>query len=155
VAAVALFATLVTFGNITDYGANLPFVQHVLAMDSIFPDSTIGYRAIVSPRMQQAAYVAIIALEAATALLCWVGAARLLRRTRSSARDFNRAKSVAIAGLSLGFLTWQAGFMTIGGEWFGMWMSPTWNGVPNAFRFVATIMLVLIYLVQKDEELAD
>jgi len=36
IAAIALFATLVAFGNITDYGTNLAFVQHVLSMDTIF-----------------------------------------------------------------------------------------------------------------------
>ena len=36
VAAIALFASLVTFGNLTDYGINFAFVQHVLSMDPIF-----------------------------------------------------------------------------------------------------------------------
>src|SRR3546814_8571814 len=63
VAAMALFASLVAFGNITDYGANLPFVQHVLAMDTIFPDSTIRYRAIHTPWLHHAAYLTIILLE--------------------------------------------------------------------------------------------
>jgi hypothetical protein len=35
--------------------------------------------------------------------------------------------------------------MSIGGEWFGMWMSEKWNGVPDAFRFFVTILMVLIY----------
>ncbi|HLQ94163.1 MAG TPA: DUF2165 family protein, partial [Xanthobacteraceae bacterium] len=39
VAAVALFATLVAFGNVTDYHTNFEFVQHVLSMDSVFPSS--------------------------------------------------------------------------------------------------------------------
>ena len=39
VAAVALFFTLVAFGNVTDYGSNWLFVQHVLSMDTTFPDS--------------------------------------------------------------------------------------------------------------------
>jgi hypothetical protein len=43
IAAIALFATLVAFGNITDYDTNLAFVQHVLSMDSIFERSTIRY----------------------------------------------------------------------------------------------------------------
>jgi predicted small integral membrane protein len=38
-----------------------------------------------------------------------------------------------IAGLTVGFLTWQVGFMSVGGEWFGMGMSETWNGVTDAF----------------------
>ncbi|HEY4856776.1 MAG TPA: DUF2165 family protein, partial [Xanthobacteraceae bacterium] len=33
VAAVALLASLVSFGNLTDYGTNFAFVQHVLSMD--------------------------------------------------------------------------------------------------------------------------
>jgi len=56
VAAVALFASLVTFGNLTDYNTNFAFVQHVLSMDTIFPFSTIRYRAITSPTLHHAAY---------------------------------------------------------------------------------------------------
>ena len=56
VAAIALFATLVAFGNITDYGTNFAFVQHVLSMDTIFELSTIRYRAITSPTLHQLAY---------------------------------------------------------------------------------------------------
>lgn len=41
VCAIALFATLVAFGNITDYGSNFAFVRHVFMMDTIFPDATI------------------------------------------------------------------------------------------------------------------
>jgi len=56
--------------------------------------------------------------------------------------------------LTLGFLVWQVGFMSVGGEWFGMWMSKQWNGVPDAFRFFITILAVLIFLSLRDEELA-
>jgi len=58
----------------------------------------------------------------------------------------------AVAGLTLGFLLWQLGFMTIGGEWFGMWQSKSWDGVPSAFRFVMVIMAVLIFVVLPDGE---
>ena len=155
VAAIALFATLVTFGNITDYGTNLAFVQHVLSMDTIFERSTIRYRAITSPALHHAAYAVIIATEAVTALLCWIGALALLRRLRADAGAFNRAKGFAVAGLTLGFLLWQVGFMTIGGEWFGMWQSKSWDGVPSAFRFVMVIMAVLIFVAMPDRELED
>lgn len=152
-AAIALFASLVAFGNITDYGSNFAFVQHVLLMDTIFPDATIKYRAIESPFLHHAAYASIIALETLTAILCWIGAWRLLSRVKAPARDFNQAKCLAIAGLTLGFLVWQVGFMSVGGEWFGMWMSKQWNGVPDAFRFFITIGIVLLYVVQRDSEL--
>ena len=70
VAAMALFATLVAFGNITDYGSNFAFVQHVLMMDTIFPNATIHYRAIESPFLHHAAYILIIAAESLVAILC-------------------------------------------------------------------------------------
>lgn len=152
VAAIAFFATLVAFGNITDYWTNFAFVQHVLSMDTVFPETTIRYRAITSPVLHHAAYVLIIAAEAATAVLCWIGAYRLLRAVKAPAAVFNSSKSIAIAGLTLGFLLWQVGFMSIGGEWFGMWMSEQWNGVPSAFRFVMTILGVLIYVALPDSD---
>ena len=48
VLAIAFFASLVAFGNITDYGSNFAFVHHVFLMDTIFPESSIKYRAIES-----------------------------------------------------------------------------------------------------------
>jgi predicted small integral membrane protein len=153
VAAVALFASLVAFGNMTDYETNFMFVQHVLMMDTLFPVSTIKYRAITNPVLHHAAYSLIIAAETATAILCWLGTFALLRRLRADPRTFNRAKSFAIAGLTLGFLLWQVGFMSIGGEWFGMWQSHQWNGVPSAFRFVMVIAAVLIFVALPDGEL--
>lgn len=154
VAAIALLASLVAFGNLTDYGTNFAFVRHVLQMDTVFPDTTIRWRAIDSPALHHAAYWLIIAAEALTALLCWLGAWRLLQRVSAPAAAFNAAKGTAVAGLTLGFLTWQVGFIAIGGEWFGMWMSETWNGIASAFRFAITIAVVLIYLVLPDGEQA-
>jgi predicted small integral membrane protein len=154
VAAIALFASLVAFGNLTDYQTNFVFVTHVLSMDTIFPSSTIKYRAITDPALHHAAYALIIAAEIVVAALCWAGVVILARQLRADAQTFNRAKAVAVAGLVLGFLLWQVGFMSIGGEWFGMWMSPQWNGVSSAFRFVATIGVVLIFLALPDAELA-
>lgn len=75
------------------------------------------------------------------------------RRLRDGARSFIRAKRIAIAGLTLGFVLWQVGFISVGGEWFGMWMSSQWNGVPDAFRFFITMLAVLIFVAQRDDEL--
>jgi predicted small integral membrane protein len=153
VAAVAVLASLVSFGNLTDYGTNFVFVQHVLSMDTIYPFSTIGYRAITNPALHHLAYAVIIAVEVIIALLCWVGAILLARRVRSDAAVFNRAKTFGSVGLTVGFLLWQVGFISIGGEWFGMWQSQQWNGVPSAFRFVMTFVAVLIFVAMPDQNL--
>jgi predicted small integral membrane protein len=155
VMSMALLASLVSFGNLTDYGSNLAFVQHVFRMDTIFPGSAIGYRAITSPVIQNAGYVLIIALETVTAVCCWIGTFTMWRARRSDHSAFNRSKRWAIAGLTLGFLTWQVAFMSVGGEWFGMWMSTTWNGEESAFRFFATFALVLIFLSLRNDDIAE
>jgi predicted small integral membrane protein len=146
VAAIAALFTIIAFGNISDYGTNFAFVEHVLDMDTLFPTTTITYRAIASPALHHLAYGAIIATEIASALLCWLGTLALLRALRAPAERFNGAKPFAIAGLALGFLLYLFGFVTIGGEWFGMWMSQHWNGVPDAFRYLTILIMVLIFV---------
>jgi len=154
-ASIAFFATLVAFGNITDYGSNFEFVRHVLLMDTIFPNATIHYRAISNPTLHHAAYILIIAAETLTAILCWIGTFAMLGRLGADGRSFNRSKKWAIGGLAFGFLVWQVAFLSIGGEWFGMWMSQTWNGIESAFRFFITIICVLIFVAMPDTELDD
>jgi predicted small integral membrane protein len=44
------------------------------------------------------------------------------------------------------------GFITIGGEWFAMWQSKTWNGLDPAFRnaTIAAFGLVLVHLQSRE-----
>jgi predicted small integral membrane protein len=152
---IALWLALVAFGNITDYGSNWVFVQHVLAMDSISPGADIHYRAIHSPLLQHLAYLVIIAAETLAAGLCGVGGWQMWRTRRAAAPTFRHAARMAVAGLNLGLLLWLGGFMAIGGEWFGMWMSSQWNGLSSAFRFVVVLLAALIHLGQRHDEPAD
>ncbi|KWV69267.1 MULTISPECIES: DUF2165 family protein [Pseudomonas] len=152
VLAIALFASLVAFNNITDYNTNFVFVQHVFLMDTTFPGNGIMYRAINTPWVHHLGYISIITLECTTAILCWIGGVRLLRALRANSADFRSAKAFSIVGLTLGFLTWQVAFMSIGGEWFGMWMSGTWNGVESAFRFFITQLAILIYVTLPNDD---
>jgi len=146
VATVALFFTLVAFGNLTDYDSNWNFVRHVLAMDTIFPDSTLTWRAVTAEWAQSLAYWLIIAWEALTALLLWIAVAGLLAAAGSAER-FRRARPLAVLGLTLGALLYALGFIVVGGEWFAMWQSATWNGQESAARFLIVIGLALIPLL--------
>ena len=102
-------------------------------------------RAIVAPELHRLAYALIIATEFVTGTLCIIGAARLLPEM-SSPRRFAEAKGAAALGLALGFTLWFFGFLTVGGEWFAMWQSATWNGQESAFRFTAIIGFALVLL---------
>lgn len=103
-----------------------------------------------TPWLWHAAYALIIAGEGLCGLLLLLGALALWRVRKASGAVFDAAKSLAIAGATLGFLVWFFGFMVVGGEWFLMWQSSTWNGQDAAFRFYATLLGVLIFLNQSD-----
>ncbi|MGD9885276.1 MAG: DUF2165 family protein [Reyranella sp.] len=153
VAATAVFALLVAFNNIVDYGTNYEFVRHTLSMDTTFPGNALKGRAITSPTLWTIAYWLIIAAEAVTGLVLAWAAIRLAVVVRSGAEIFNAAKSLVLVGAGLGFLLWFGGFMVVGGEWFAMWQSKTWNGQEPAFRFYVSLLAVAIFVNQPDGEL--
>jgi predicted small integral membrane protein len=146
VAAMALILGLVAFNNIVDYGANWAFVQHVMGMDTIFPGSHQHWRAIHSAQVQQFAYLAIIATEAASGGLLTFGAVALFRQADSES-GFDRALALPVAGLTLAMLLYGAGFVAVGGEWFLMWQSRSWGGSDAATRFFLLNAAVLIVLL--------
>ena len=150
---LAAFCLLVTFDNITDYGTNYLFVQHVLRMDTTFPGNSLMYRSITDPVLWQIAYALIIAAEGVTGVLFLAGAIRLFQVRNASAAVFNAAKSLVIAASTLAFLVWFFGFMVVAGEWFSMWQSVTWNGQEAAFRFYVAVLGVLIFVNQPDGDL--
>ncbi len=154
VASLALFAFLVTFNNVTDYGSNFAFVQHVLSMDTTFPGNALMWRAITTPIIWHAGYWLIIAGEALTCIAYAIATASLISALHTSGAAFNRAKRYVYVATGLGFLVWFTGFMVIGGEWFAMWQSPTWNGQEAAFRFYTALLGVAIFVALADGDLA-
>lgn len=151
VAAIGLMALLVVFGNITDYYSNFHFVAHVLKMDTTFPSGNIHYRSIGNTALYHIFYVVIILLETAMAFCCINGAWLLLINLKNDAAQFHAAKNWAIAGIIIGIIIWFAGFEVIGGEWFAMWQSNTWNGLASAERILNVLAFALILLHLKDE----
>lgn len=151
---LGVFALMVSIHNIIDYDTNFAFVQHVMSMDTTFPNSALRWRAITNTTLHHGGYGLIIALELVTGILCFWGALQLWFSRRAPAAQFNASKDFAVAGLICGFALWFLGFMVVGGEWFQMWQSQTWNGQQAAFRFLVCIGIILIFLNQRDDELA-
>lgn len=143
---------LVVFNNTTDYESNFQFVRHVLIMDSTFPANHAMWRALSRPAWYKVFYVSIIAWEIVTMFLCWWGGLRLARALHATAAAFHRAKRVAIVGLALSLLMWLVAFLMVGGEWFLMWQSKTWNGEEAAFRMFTVIGIVLLLVAQTEAE---
>lgn len=148
--AVAFFYTLVVFNNTTDYNSNYQFVRHVLQMDSTFPGNRGMWRAINQPAIHTIFYLSIILWEFITAILCWWCGVSLFRARMLPAEQFTRAKNLGVVALTLGMLMWFVAFLSVGGEWFLMWQSRTWNGQDAAFRMFVVLGIVLLYLVMPE-----
>ncbi len=141
-ATVALYIALVAFGNITDFGTNQQFVQHVLAMNTTFKDDDLMWRAVTSKGLQDAVYVVIIVWETLAALVLVYGTWLWVRR------DDERARRFSTYGLLMLMVLFGAGFIAIGGEWFSMWQSKDWNGLEAATRvfLLSGVVLVVVQL---------
>lgn len=140
---------LVAFGNISDFGA----------MPSTTLDDDMMWRAITNETLQNIPYAGIFRWELATAgvllaaAVSWIGE-----------RDggYRLARALSAYGLVMALLLFVGGFIVIGGEWFQMWRSASWNGLEPAFRnsVLAMLGLVLIHLPssgwnQEDTQRAD
>ncbi|HXW25908.1 MAG TPA: DUF2165 domain-containing protein [Xanthobacteraceae bacterium] len=148
---VGLLTAMACINNLTDYGSNFAFVQHVLSMDTTFPDNSLRWRAIEAPALHHLAYWLIIAAEGLAAALCLVGAVNLLRHRNDGAEDFHRSKTIALWGLTVALALYLIGFMVVGAEWFVMWQSPKWDGRQAAFRILTAIGLVTLILLHRDD----
>ena len=106
--ALALFALLVAFNNLTDYGSNFAFVQHVLSMDSTFAGNAAMYRAVTTPALWHLAYALIIAGELLAGVLLLMGAIALWRapgRAHSADASSPGARNATPARTSAGTRT--------------------------------------------------
>jgi len=110
------------------------------------------WRAIHSPLLHAAFYLSIITWETISSLLCWWGGFRMAQALRDKTAEFQQAKRISIAALTLSLLLWLVVFQAVGGEWFLMWQSKTWNGLGDAFRMFTVVGIVLLLAAQPDSE---
>jgi predicted small integral membrane protein len=154
VASSALFLLIVVFNNLTDYGSNFEFVRHVLSMDTTFPGNRGMWRAMTSPLIHHTFYALIIVWELVAGVMLAVAAGRMWTARAQSTDAWRQASSLAVAGLTVSLLQWLIAFIIVGGEWFLMWQSTTWNGQTAAARMFIVFALILIFLNQRDDEIA-
>ncbi|SHF06737.1 DUF2165 domain-containing protein [Streptoalloteichus hindustanus] len=154
-AITALYMGLVALNNITDYGTNRAFVEHVFAMDTTFRSPNTMWRAITDQGVVTAAYVAIIAWEALTALVL-VGALVAWVRALAGRGGTEVARRLSSCGWAMQALLFGGGFIAVGGEWFLMWQSSKWNGLQPALQnfLIASVGLVLVHLHRSADQRA-
>ena len=106
VMAIGIMATLIAFGNVTDYYTNYHFVEHVLKMDTTFNDTDLHYRSINSAIAFNTFYVLIILMETFMAFCCIKGGWLLFKNLKSNAPVFHTSKNWGIAGILIGIIIW-------------------------------------------------
>ncbi|MDQ3761791.1 MAG: DUF2165 domain-containing protein [Actinomycetota bacterium] len=150
-AITSLHVGLITLGNISDFDTNRVFVEHVLTMDTTFGSPNTTWRAITDHRLITATYLTIIAWEFLTtivltaAFLCWLRAITIQPRVVIACQ-------LSACGWLMQIILFGGGFIAVGGEWFQMWQSSTWNGIQPALQnfLIASIGLILVHLFRRE-----
>ncbi len=145
-----LYISLVCLNNVIDYRSNFAFVSMVAKMEDTFSIQRNGWRSVHSEFLHHLFFIVIITWEGVIAICLFIGATNMIRKFRSTAVDFKAAKSFATYGFALGVLLWFTVFIAIGGEWFLMWQSKTWNVQNTAFLLTACFLLFLLHQNQDD-----
>jgi predicted small integral membrane protein len=142
---------LVCLNNISDYHANFQFVSNVSGMEDVFSREKNGWRALTKPFLQHFLYCLIISWEILITVLIFLGVGRMVRTYRSTPLVFRNSGRALRTGFFLGVILWFTVFVTVGGEWFLMWQSKTWNGQPTAFMLAICFLLFLIFQNREDD----
>lgn len=148
--AVVFFLFLVVLNNLTDYRSNFLFVENVLNMSTTFDGNQLMWRRIEAAWVHHLFYASIILWELLAMVLVGMGAWKLWVGRKLPLAAFQSAKTLAILGLTVSLLQWFVAFITVGGEWFLMWQSPTWNGQGAAHRMFVILGIILIFLCFPD-----
>ena len=107
---------------------------------------------VTAPALTWTMLIIIIALEMGAGLLAGKGAFDLLQARKSSADEFNAAKTYALAGCGVAIIVWFGLFASIAGAYFQMWQTEAGlNALRDASLFSIQHGVVLIVLALKDD----
>ncbi|WFL77254.1 DUF2165 domain-containing protein [Altererythrobacter arenosus] len=154
VGALGLMALLYVIHNIMNINEAYGAVGYVLSLENnaVFDNNLLP--AIAGGMVPVMAWI-IFLFEIATGLICLLGAWKLWQARGADAAGFEAAKGTAKLGAGLAVIVWFGFFGVIGGAGYQMWQSEIGAGsLADAFKFSVWGLLVLIYLGQKESEVA-
>ena len=147
-AGTSLMATIVAFGNVTDPGSNLRYIERIFTMDTTYGSPRLMWRAVHSKTLHRLALGVIVVFETAVAITGWIGVAHLATNLHSTSSQWNSAKFWAVVALGLAAFVWFFLFEVIGNEWFASWQSSEWKATNETARInlVTFAALILLHL---------
>ncbi len=163
---VASYYLIVGFDNITNptnpNASNWPFVQGVLSGDGVPADSGFEWRFIDATWFQVISYIGIMTLETLTGVILLIAGLIGLRRSGNADRWSHGQRWTYLGGI-LGLTVFMFGFMSVGGNWFVMYLNSKYNGLDPASQNIAFTLGMLILVtgvligsrLTKDDSSAD
>jgi predicted small integral membrane protein len=154
----AVYYLFVVWGNLQAYDVNHFFVERTFAMDTLFQDEHLLWRAITSGALVHIGYILIIIWEALITLVLVLALVAWLRALKAGPGAgpgrFELAKRLSTLGWTMVILLFAGGFLTIGGEWFLLWQSVDFGGALQTAvnNFVIAAVGILMARLVKDEE---
>lgn len=143
------YAFFVSIDNaIFAWNDNYQFVKHVMSMDTV--KTSVNWRSINTPILWEISYNLLIIFEIATFLTGVIGLIQLIKNFNKEKKIFEKSKFFGYITFFLSILVWFFGFIDIGGEWFKMFLSPSWNGQPIAM-WLSILFCVLLSLFNQAE----
>lgn len=147
VAMTAAYYLVVAVDNVTNPSSNWVFVQGVVSGDGVPPDSGFEWRFVDATWFQVVVYVMIIVGEAVAGAVLAVAAVSGWR-TSADAIGWQRGQRLTLLGTAIGLGVFFLGFVTIGGNWWVMYLNSSWNGLQPAFQnSVLTLLTVVVVVV--------
>lgn len=138
----AMVMSIIVLNNVQDRKNGLTYTAHALNMTYV-PDGPLHYRSISDRRYVIGMYTIVVVWEALIAVLCALGAALMHKRI---------GLMLSKLGHVLGALLFFGAFRGIAGQWFLMWQSGSFNGLPDAHRMLQWMLAMLVLLHMRDEQ---
>ena len=151
IATVAAWGFVGAFGNFADWTGTVGGVEAATSM-ATWEGGADSWRATTNPAIVMAGAIGIPLLKLASAALCALGAWSMwLARGRRA--QFEKAKSLGIAGCGIAMLLLFGGWIVVAESWFEMWRSDAMRGpaLEAAFRYLGCIGLIAIFVAMRDE----
>ncbi|MEQ8263976.1 DUF2165 family protein [Pseudohaliea sp.] len=150
IAAVCLWGLFSALGNILDWQGTLGAVTTVATM-STWEGGGRDWRAIGSPVFISTASSGIVAFKLLSALLCGLGATRMVRERGAPVEGFAAAKATALSGCGVAMLGLFLGWIVLGEQWFELWRSPELGAAGDAaFRYGGFIGIIALFVAMGD-----
>lgn len=149
---VCLWGFFGAFHNVLDWSGTIGAVTAVTTM-STFDGGADSWQATSNTVLIWAGAIFIMGSKTVAALLCLVGALKMLGARSASAADFAAAKRLALTGCAVAVIMLFGGFIVIAEGWFELWRSDTMRDpvLGSAFRYAGMIALIGIFVALPEE----